>query len=1187
MNKPMTFHGWACGGVSIAALLLSSAAYAGPSGGVVQAGSASIAQSGKNTHIQQHSDKIVIDWQGFDVAADELAQFHQPSSKAVALNRVNSQSASRIAGQLKANGNIMLVNPNGVVFEHGSKVDVNGLIATSSNIENADFMAGKFDFTPSGNPNAAIINHGTITAKQAGLVGLVAPRVENHGTITAKLGRVELASADRFSVDLYGDGLMAIEVSDAVRDQLIANTGSINAEGGTIALSAAAGREIVNSLIRVEGELKAPTVREVNGEIIISGGGKTRIGGKLDVSSNTRKAGRVDVRAKQTLNVTEDAKINADGGEGYVMLWSDDHTDFAGTISATGGDSFVETSGKNTLKIQDSARVSTRGPKDTSGLWLLDPQDFTIGAGGDISVATLETNLGLGDVAIESSGGGTAGNGDIIITDALGWSANNLTLTAARDVLVQDVVSVTGTGALTVNTATTNGGDTGVAGGALKMDLDSSGFNGRIDYTSSGALTINGDVYTIINSLGAEGSTTATDLQGMNGNLAGHYALGTNIDASATLSDNWNAGAGWDPVGTFTGKFDGLGHTVDGLFIDRSTTDNTGLFGQTNAALIRNVGVTNTNITGRQRVGGLVGYNNTNSSIINSYATGAVSGGSLVGGLVGQNADSSIRGSYAVGTINISGNRSGGLVASNINGSIIESYANSEIISTGNQAGGLAGANDSGSIIDSYATGDVRGNNFIGGLVGWNNIASVSNSYATGDVNSTGANAGGLVGWNDDSGSISVSYATGDVSSTGNQVGGLVGYNTTNSSISNSYATGSVNGGGSVGGLVGRLHDGGTISNSYSTGAVTGSSNLGGLVGLETSATATNSFWNTDTSGQATSAGGAGAVGKTTAQMMEFDTFNNAGWDISDTGGSAAVWRVYDGQSAPLLREFLTALTLTANDSKTYDGNAYTGGAVTGSGFKTGETVANLLGTVSYGGTSQGAVNAGSYTLSASGYYSGQSGYDISFADGALTVNKAALTVTADDASRAFGDANPAFAVSYSGFVTGEDETMLGTAPTASSAADATSAAGDYAITAAGGVDTNYSFSYVDGTLSVAAAPAPAAPAPVVTTPTPEPEIAVPEIDPIIVSSDPAPSAVAEAETTSRVLNAPDAIIIPSSVEYMMQNAPEIMPANTLELSEQLQLGESSKRKGFIGRLLTIHPILMRRLGYTKNNLPF
>jgi filamentous hemagglutinin family protein len=1403
------------------------AALAGPAGGQVASGSATISQQAQRTDIRQNSHRVVIDWTGFDVAPNETVQFHQPSANSAALNRVNSKAASRIAGNLKANGNVVIVNPNGVVFEGTSKVDVNGLIATTADINNADFMAGNLNFSKAGNPNAAVINHGQITAREAGLVGLVAPRVENHGLITAKLGKVQLASGDTFSVDLYGDGLFEVAASDAVASQLIHNTGSITAEGGTIQLSAAAGKNLVNSLIIAEGELRAPSFRQQGGTIIIGDANtqQTRIAGSAT-------ANNINVRG-QDITLEQTAKLHADpvqwptptpkpiitvGGEylggdgignaqtvtvaagatlkagspddkGEIIIWSDDLTRFDGQAEA----SFVETSGKVTLKVGDNARVNTHG-----GLWLLDPQDFTIAAsGGDISVATLETNLGLGDVAILSSGGGTAGSGDIIIADALSWAANRLTLTAARDVLVNAVVSVTGTGALTVNTATTNdagsGSDAGVSGGALKMALGPYGFTGRVDYSASGSLIINGNTYTIINALGAAGSTTGIDLQGMEGNLSGYYALGTNIDASAT--SGWNAGAGWAPVGTFTGGFDGLGHTVDALFINRSSTDDIGLFGRTTGAKIRNVGVTNANVTGQDQTAALVGYNYIGSSITNSYATGAVNGASTVGGLAGYNRDnstisnsyatstviasadevgglvgynydgSSISDSYATGTVNgattvgglagynrlnssisssyatgaTTGSSShvGGLVGYNYDGSSISdsyatgavdgagnvgglagynrddstisnSYATGEVDGNNGITGGLVGLNNSSSIVLSYAIGNVSGGNNTGGLVGWNHTSSsISNSYAMGDVNgiisvgglvgynydgssitnsyATGAvngasTVGGLAGYNRDNSTISNSYATGAVDGSGNNIGGLVGFNRTSSSISASHATGNVNGnseytgglvgsnstsssisgsyatgevdgnngitgglvgqnnsssivlsyaignvsgGNNTGGLVGLNHTSSSISNSYAmgdvngiisvgglvannsdssvsnsfaTGSISGSTGLKGLIATQSgTATTTNSFWNTETSGQATSAAG---TGKTTAEMMQLATFSGAGWDITGDGGSAAVWRIYDGQAAPLLRSFLTALTLTSDDvTKTYDAAAYTGGSVSGDNFKTGETIANLLGTVAYGGTGQGAVNAGSYTLSASGYYSGQQGYDISFADGALTVNKAALAVSLIDnaPARLTGEANPSFDLTYTGFKLTDDATDIDTAPTASTAADASSSAGGYDITIADGADTNYSFSYVNGTLSVSAPPPPAILV-VAQAPEPEPEIVAPVVIAPVVAQVPSELPVAQAPAVAPAkLELPNTVLMVSQ-DPVQQVSRNLLPAtsprsqaapNNSDTSSAFTYEEKKAREpiSILDGKITIAPELALLLGLKQGDL--
>ena len=213
-----------------------------------------------------------------------------------------------------------------------------------------------------------------------------------------------------------------------------------------------------------------------------------------------------------------------------------------------------------------------------------------------------------------------------------------------------------------------------------------------------------------------------------------------------------------------------------------------------------------------------------------------------------------------------------------------------------NNTGGLVGRNDGTIINNCYYTGNVTGNDNVGGLVGYNFFGTVTDAYSTGIV--TGQdNAGGLVGWN--RGSMSNSYATGNVTGQVN-VGGLTGKNS--GPASNSYATGSVNGDDNVGGLVGRNDNAGTASNSYSTGSVTGNTHVGGLVGRN-AGTVSNSFWDTQTSGQDTSAGGAG---KTTAQMQDIDTFTGAGWDIiavanPGTRNPSYIWNIVDDATYPFL----------------------------------------------------------------------------------------------------------------------------------------------------------------------------------------------------------------------------------------------------------------------------------------------
>ena len=172
---------------------------------------------------------------------NETTAFHQPSSSSVTLNRVNDVNPSSIDGTLTANGTVVIVKPNGVFFGPTSTVDVAGLVATTANIADSDFMQGKLKFSKPGNPNAAVVNQGTITASDAGLVGLVAPSVENDGVINAKLGRATLASGDTFTLDLAGDKLISVAVtSDQLPQQVVANTGVIQADGGTVTMTAAA-----------------------------------------------------------------------------------------------------------------------------------------------------------------------------------------------------------------------------------------------------------------------------------------------------------------------------------------------------------------------------------------------------------------------------------------------------------------------------------------------------------------------------------------------------------------------------------------------------------------------------------------------------------------------------------------------------------------------------------------------------------------------------------------------------------------------------------------------------------------------------------------------------------------------------------------------------------------------------------
>ncbi len=297
--------------------VLNTQAIANPVKDQIIKGTAQIERAGKKLNVYQSTQKAIINWKSFDIQKDEHTQFHQPNQQAITLNRIKDTKPSDILGNLSANGTLVLINPNGVFFGPHAKIDVNGLIATSTDIDDTAFMKGRLDFTKPGKPNASIQNYGAITVKQAGLVGLVAPGVINQGIITARLGKVALASGDLFTIDLYGDGLLSLKLSDQVKKQLVSNTGLIEANGGIIALTAAAGREIVDSLIVNKGILQAQTVKEVSGKIILSAKGSNAVSDNL-TENKGKKEGKTLVLHKGIIDVSG-RDLGEQGGEAQII----------------------------------------------------------------------------------------------------------------------------------------------------------------------------------------------------------------------------------------------------------------------------------------------------------------------------------------------------------------------------------------------------------------------------------------------------------------------------------------------------------------------------------------------------------------------------------------------------------------------------------------------------------------------------------------------------------------------------------------------------------------------------------------------------------------------------------------------------------------------------------------------------
>ncbi len=686
--------------------------------------------------------------------------------------------------------------------------------------------------------------------------------------------------------------------------------------------------------------------------------------------------------------LSEASSLDANGAIVYLDGNANTGAAFGDAISATGihgldvyrAAARVVTA-EGSLSATRSRYLAARGTYAHSDLGFLSSSDFAnlTSSGHGLYLAasaasySLDTNLGSGGLLSLDSGGafGISGTrqlsagGNLTVADRLTWGDNaGLTLSTSNggNVVLGDGIDAAN-GSLTLSaagSATSNGGvNLGVlnftAGTWRQVAANLPSFSVADFRLSPGA--------TFMRALGGDGSVATpyriADAYGLQGlastSLAGsRFVLANDIDASSSAL--WNNGTGFLSIGSlanpFTGRFDGQGHRISGLAINRPGSTYSGLFGY-NAGYVGNLNLVGGSVAGGTYAGALVGYNASAGVIERVSSDIGVTGTGDVGALVGTNA----------GTLSESlatGSAGGGL-----------------------NGGGLAGSNAStGTLRDSYATGSAQGS----------------------------ATAGGLVGFND--GSLLRVYSTGTASSSVGAVGGLVG------------------------------------------------SNAG---------TATGSFWNTTTSGLAQGVGAGtatGVSGLTSAQLTRLAPFVAAGWSIDDAGGTGATWRMYEGHSAPLLRSFMTALTVNGgNASKTYDGSATSGtGTLV---FPIGYDPSRISGTAVYTANSANAGTYGGADLQLGGLYSSQFGYDIEMLAGTLTIGKAGLTITANNGGKTYGQTGGTNGFTASGLVNGDTVARV---DLASAGTAATASVGDYTITASnadGSGLSNYDITYADGTLTI------------------------------------------------------------------------------------------------------------------------
>ena len=466
-------------------------AHAAPTGGNVVGGSANITVSGAQTNINQSTNRAAIDWNSFSVAPNESVNFTVPNGGAT-LNRVVGNQASLIQGTVTSNGSLYLVNPNGLVFDTGSNVSAQNFIATTSDINPTQFMAGGKLTLGKSNTNARISLKGTITAADRGIVGIFAPKVENQGTITANLGSVVLAGVQSSVIDFNGDGLINFELGATdgrTGESLLAsNKGVINASGGHVTLTAQGAESLFNAVVENSGAINATSLSAKGGTV-------------------TLKANLGSVKDSGTI-----AASGATGG-GNVLVWATENADYTGDIKAealansqniqsNGG--AVEVSGLKYLNFNGTVSTLSHNGGKTGSL-LLDPSNITISSGTDtdsanasniftgsaatsiVNVATLQNALGSNNVTVDATGGNatpaTGEGGSILVSSAITWTSGNaLTLRAG----------INGTGAQNSVAIQINGVIDGGSTGSLTLEANGNVFQsaaikvGTLNFTSTG-----------------------------------------------------------------------------------------------------------------------------------------------------------------------------------------------------------------------------------------------------------------------------------------------------------------------------------------------------------------------------------------------------------------------------------------------------------------------------------------------------------------------------------------------------------------------------------------------------------------------------------------------------------------------------------------------------------------------------
>ncbi|WP_161485648.1 S-layer family protein, partial [Polynucleobacter sp. MWH-Tro8-2-5-gr] len=396
-----------------------------PTNGKVVAGSASISQTTNTMTINQSTQRAVINWDSFNIGKNASVNINTPGANSATLNRVTGTSASQIDGALKSNGQIVLVNQNGVVFGRGAQVDAAAVTASTMNIADKDFMDGKSTYN--GNGTGKIINKGSIQANEPdGFIALLAPEVQNQGYVLARAGgSIAMAAGDQVTLNFQGNhSLVGVTVDKATLKALIVNKRVVEANGGLIVLAAGAANQLMSSVVKNTGKISASSMVNNGGVIELVANNVTQAGTvEANSSATNGKGGQVNLVAND-IKITKKSSTTATGTAGGGQV----NVGLAQTQASGGTQVNAQTPSANTAQ-QNQAVVASNAAQAANTKQMANTVTVKRGAVIDVSATQ---NGNAGSIAIWSQvkttvagtlkaiGGAINGNGGFIETSSKG-----------------------------------------------------------------------------------------------------------------------------------------------------------------------------------------------------------------------------------------------------------------------------------------------------------------------------------------------------------------------------------------------------------------------------------------------------------------------------------------------------------------------------------------------------------------------------------------------------------------------------------------------------------------------------------------------------------------------------------------------------------------------------------------------